>query len=614
MPHGKMISVLISLGLMTFALSCDPEPPERGGDTWGLEQDGTTEGGDGSVEYDDGGLSKGWETTAVQSRTEGAKLDIFWVIDNSQSMCQEQRQLRDNFKNFITTLREKPVDFHISVTTTHREAPFEKIADFGEIQSTPHPVVGFADRCRYGVDTSGMIQKDDFSPVREQIRAAINCTKSPGKFSHLENLTEEEIRCALTGGGANDNACQKAGKDPSKFGPEQLFPCGDKFGKACSESEFKKVYRDIPKVIKASDPRYQTANGVDFDKLQKDFACMSFVGTRGDSVEQGLRAATEAVSLSKTGGPVEAPKDSSAPNHGFLRKDAKLAVIFVTDENDCSHPDDKKSELNQKACGDLGCYFATKGDDQSPLIPTSKLADDFMSNLAESKGVEKVSKQDVLFASIHGDYEPYAGKIYSQCKPSDFEKLEDDLEVCATELGSARSGDRYEDFLLNFPNIFPKQPSGGGHLKGWMCDGRLQPALEAMASEIKSKTSTCMTGNVASCGSDSECPDYQWREKGQKVCRAWGSSGRNYCDSALQVRLQAKNAGSAKTDLEKTGLCVPESIDAKGLSGSCVVEADAYSWIACPEGDGLALEWSNLSDPERQLAGFDVRAAYRTRR
>ena len=55
------------------------------------------------------------QSTSVDGST---KLDMLWVVDNSGSMCQEQKTLRDNFNLFIEKLNETNLDFHIGVTTT----------------------------------------------------------------------------------------------------------------------------------------------------------------------------------------------------------------------------------------------------------------------------------------------------------------------------------------------------------------------------------------------------------------------------------------------------------------------------------------------------------------
>lgn len=69
-------------------------------------------------------------------------LDLLWVIDNSQSMCQEQKIIRDNFRRIIEGL-DANLDFHIAVTTTHMDSsyPLEPVAAPGLLQSTPQPVV-----------------------------------------------------------------------------------------------------------------------------------------------------------------------------------------------------------------------------------------------------------------------------------------------------------------------------------------------------------------------------------------------------------------------------------------------------------------------------------------
>ena len=566
-------------------------------------------------------MGKGWHIKSINGPVEEPDLDVLWVIDNSESMCQEQRVLRDNFGNFIWGLSHSyPRDVHVGVTTTHAgDAPSEKVAEFGALQSTPNVVPAAVDECRFGRDSDGTIDRDDLRPIREQIEAAIECTRDPQKFRYLKNWGEDDIRCALLGDEAPDDACAEAQKNPETFGVEQLFPCANKFGKTCGKSELRQVYREIPKVIRSTDPRYRESDGsVDFQKMKRDFECASFVGTRGSNREQGLRAAVKAVSPEMTGGTPSEPTDESAPNHGLLRKYADLLVVFVTDENDCSHSPEKSNELDAYGCGEMNCYFPTKGDDQAPLMSTDKLADQFMSNLAASKGVEKVPENDVTFASIHGGYKRYDGPVMRQCTKSQQEHLRKMRHVCSTRLGSAASGDRYEDFLKNFSRFRPHQPSSGGHLKGWMCDGRLQPALEDIYPSFE-RPDPCLRERAMSCDSGDDCPDYQWRESSGEVCRRWGKSDRKYCDSALQARLTAHaRVESPAKALRETGICVPGSITVEGLANGCVVKSEAYEWQPCPgaQKDAVQLDWNDelVPDPARQLVDVQLIYAYRTRR
>jgi hypothetical protein len=61
--------------------------------------------------------------------------------------------------------------------------------------------------------------------------------------------------------------------------------------------------------------------------IWEQFACVANLGTGGCGIEQPLEAALMALSPQS---------DPGMPNSGFLRPDSLLAVIFVTDEDDCS--------------------------------------------------------------------------------------------------------------------------------------------------------------------------------------------------------------------------------------------------------------------------------------
>lgn len=63
--------------------------------------------------------------------------------------------------------------------------------------------------------------------------------------------------------------------------------------------------------------------------LKEAFQCIGLLGTEGCGFEQGLESMRRAL---ETVGPVQ-------QNAGFLRDDANLAIIFLTDEDDCSARD-----------------------------------------------------------------------------------------------------------------------------------------------------------------------------------------------------------------------------------------------------------------------------------
>lgn len=98
----------------------------------------------------------------------------------------------------------------------------------------------------------------------------------------------------------------------------------------------------------------------------EDFKSRVNVGTDGEQMESGLEAAIRAVS---------SPLIDSE-NAGFLREDARLSIIVVSDEDDCS-------DLGAMDGGDnFDCY-----QDGAPLTPVSEL----VQLLRDAKGIDSHS-------------------------------------------------------------------------------------------------------------------------------------------------------------------------------------------------------------------------------
>jgi hypothetical protein len=420
-------------------------------------------------------------------------VDILWVIDNSASMCSAQRALRDNFGSFASNLEAQDVDFQIAVTTTQmQESPRETVAQAGNIQSMPQPVPAPSQACvgEAGSDPDGT---DGYQAFRETLEAAVNCTKDPAQWQHLLDVTNAEIECHLQ---------QQCNGEDAQI--SDLFPTGPNGERPNVDmSPSDSPYRNIPRVLSADD--FRKGDGeVDLDRLERDFACMSMVGTRGHWVEKGLSAAVKAVSPDMTGGPVENPTDASAPNHGLVREDSDFALIFLTDENDCSHD----GSLNEgSACGDSVCAFAQHPDveDQSGLISVDTLADDFIANLDQSKGPVNFGGNNLLLASFHGDWNRYGEtSSYPEGQPMHPDDCTDSLAQmppddrlkqpsCQTSWGTAYSGDRYDRFFDQFSqaSIFPQRPSSDEPMPGLMCEpDQLGDKIELLGETIAASAQT----------------------------------------------------------------------------------------------------------------------------
>lgn len=534
------------------------------------------------------------QTTSVDG---SQKLDMLWVVDNSGSMCQEQEELRTNFDAFITSLQETNLDFHIGVTTTHmiESYPLEPVAQPARLQSTPQPVPGFDRSCHTAVDSDGNAIPGDYAPIKAAIQAAVDCMQTPDN-SYL-NPSNADIECALYN--------QPQGCSISRAGCGGGTPCQaeDLFPPPSS-------YRAIPKVLKSQD--YKNGAQLDIDRLRADFACMSLVGTRGYGIEKGLSAAVAATAAELTGGAAETDTaDTSAPNHGLIRNNSRFAVIFVTDENDCSHDGSLKEDT---ACGGDVCEFANaaEAEGSTPLVSPADLKDQLMANLRATKGDPGFGEADVLVASIHGNFKRFAGEV-----PTDAECSADSYEgirpSCASSLGVAFSGDRYERFLRAFPEgQFYPQPNpanADANLTGWMCNGDFRPALQAIGEFFTSAAGGCITRDIYPCTTNDECPAFPFNE-GDGACVDRPNSEEKYCNSAVQVRAVAGNGESFEI-LKSSGYCIDDSVGSTGLEQGCVIRGDKYTFEACSGGvSGIRLQWANDQEARNALLGSDLQLRY----
>jgi hypothetical protein len=98
-------------------------------------------------------------TTDVFLQEPLSEVDILWVIDDSNSMAEEQLLVADGFEAFISSLAETNIDFHVGVVSTDMDL---SNASRGVLlgnptvltSETPNYVKKFADRVQVGVGGS----------------------------------------------------------------------------------------------------------------------------------------------------------------------------------------------------------------------------------------------------------------------------------------------------------------------------------------------------------------------------------------------------------------------------------------------------------------------------
>ncbi|MCA9528167.1 MAG: hypothetical protein KC549_17895 [Myxococcales bacterium] len=203
------------------------------------------------------------------------KLDFLFVVDNSGSMCQEQRNLTANFRAFSEFLFQElgaAADYRIAVTSTDMQTAGQK----GAFLNTPA------------------------EPV-----ASLNC-----KDENDQPLIPDTADCPA----------------------------------------------NLPLIIQSDQVDTQA-------DLEKAFRCLATLGTGGDGFEKGLEAMRLALSCH---GPNRGlfsqccNEDGTynpacvippeTPEPVFLRPDAVLVVIFITDENDCSDPATNPTDSRRVIC------------------------------------------------------------------------------------------------------------------------------------------------------------------------------------------------------------------------------------------------------------------------
>jgi hypothetical protein len=122
--------------------------------------------------------------------------------------------------------------------------------------------------------------------------------------------------------------------------------------------------------------------------LARDFKANIHQGEWGSGKEQPLRAMRAALDASSV---------TNSPNFGFLRSGARLAVVILTDEDDCSESATLKNITSDNVCHATGGY-TTQID--SPYFDPINGATGFVSYLDDTIG--GISGQPPIVAAIAG--------------------------------------------------------------------------------------------------------------------------------------------------------------------------------------------------------------------
>ncbi len=222
--------------------------------------------------------------------------------------------------------------------------------------------------------------------------------------------------------------------------------------------------------------------------LSDTFSCIAELGTAGCGFEQPLEAMRRALN------------GSNVQNNGFLRPDAFLAVIIISDEDDCSaeqvsmFDSDPTLDTVDSTLGPLTSFRCFEfGVECTPDAPRSagprqdcatRVGSSFMYDVDVYanflKGL-KVDPGQIIVAGIIGNPSPVT--IGSK----DGEPTLD--ASCTSNSGDADPGIRLQSFLDSFPNR---------NTSTTICDDDLSDALTVIADLLaKVIGNPCIEGNLA---------------------------------------------------------------------------------------------------------------------
>ncbi|MCA9514572.1 MAG: hypothetical protein KC635_06505 [Myxococcales bacterium] len=313
------------------------------------------------------------------------KIDFLWVVDNSTSMCQEQLALTENFKTFTERLSSQfDIDPRLAVTTVDVQCTVNGTSIFssqGLFNTVPART--FPPACQ---DTLVRACSNDAGCANLDCQASGECDDIDEPSCSCTDPDEWACRgyqsdiCLRTPNGSINTSCRRRCTTDQE--------CKDLFGDPryiCQKLSGNQLdwgcllppaTQDCPATVPA------ILDGTNLDL----FACAATVGVNQESscfkYEQGLRASLLALD----------PKGKNAEqSKAFLRDDAYLVIIYVSDEDDCSVADGRSiSEDDYETCALLPTT-----DEGGPLVPVGH----YVNRL---KGL-KSDPGKVIVAAIAGD-------------------------------------------------------------------------------------------------------------------------------------------------------------------------------------------------------------------
>ena len=345
-------------------------------------------------------VQSGTKITITQATSDA--VDLLVMVDNSNSMAQEQANLTQNFQILIETLTDPP-------------------------------------------DSNGDGQPDS-PPVTDLHVGVVDSDMGTGGFA------VQTCRDAIDG---DDGILRNT---PSGA----VAGCADSYPSYLSFHE-----GDDPSAINA------------------DFSCIATLGTGGCGFEQQLKAARKALTVHAAGA-----------NAGFVRDDSLLAILLVTDEEDCSVREDVANATDifntQLALGPLNLRCYNHRDQY--VEPVDSYVDAFLGLRADNPerlvmaaivGIPPGTRHQCnLTGMTDADFQclldlPEMQEVIDNSAEGKGERLTPSCDEAG--LGEAFPPRRIVEVVRQINNV------GNNGIVRSICEANFQPAMQAITSLIQSK-------------------------------------------------------------------------------------------------------------------------------
>lgn len=443
---------------------------------------------------------------AVQEETvtsQGSnKIDVLFVIANSTSVDEERVLLEQAFPTFIRGLLEKNADFHIGVITPDMRTSTERGTLHEGPNNSPSPGFDWLTTDGNAPDWTGGGRAPDNALTCTVATQATDCvlTVASGVYNGKCDVVSGETNgfCSVARRFCDappaelDDICNNRFEPLMDEGeqvdcvytetcrpgtsPKWQEVCEDINNQACEAVEGPVGTRRCnasnkceirPKFLRTTKYLQGGNDTVNTEDVVNDFACLSNVGTcyisASTSPERGLDAVRAALD----------PKNTE--NVGFVRPDAILLVIFISDDDDCSigNGADAKERLSSEECWGRNAIELSRLEELQNFLTTEV----------------KSSAAKVMTAAIVGPVPvgfTWNGPAYS-CSAAD--------DTSGTRLATA--GDRYTRFVRGF---------GSRGVVGSICNANFDAVLRQVTRAVgRSLGQNCLAATPRICAEDNDC-------------------------------------------------------------------------------------------------------------